>query len=213
MESQGGGKRSEDQLQGTSIQDQAVRSVASGPRVTQGRVDQGTAAERNGSEAATESTSPSTYKVVIRFEDHAVRGFAQASEIGTVEQLLRNDPQHSLESVRVTLPESGEVKQVEVADAKAIFFVKTFDGDLRHRALHFHEHAPVMQGLWIRVRFQDGEAIEGIISNTHDHVLGQGFFMMPTDPNGNNKLIYVLKSRLKDFNVLGIRNAPRTPTF
>jgi len=33
--------------------------------------------------------------------------------------------------------------------------------------------------------------------------------MMPTDPNGNNRLIYVLKDRLKDFNVLGMRNAPK----
>jgi len=142
-----------------------------------------------------------------------VRGFAQSSELGTVEQLLRNDPQHPLDSVRLTIVDTGEVKQVPVENAKAIFFVKTFDGDLRHRALHFHENAPVMEGLWVRVRFHDGEVIEGIISNTHDHVLKTGFFMMPTDPNGNNKLIYVLKSRLKDFNVLGIRNAPRLPVF
>ena len=142
-----------------------------------------------------------------------MRGFAQSSELGTVEQLLRNDPQHPLDSVRLTIVDTGEVKQVPVENAKAIFFVKTFDGDLRHRALHFHENAPVMEGLWVRVRFHDGEVIEGIISNTHDHVLKTGFFMMPTDPNGNNKLIYVLKSRLKDFNVLGIRNAPRLPVF
>ncbi len=157
--------------------------------------------------------APSTYKVVIRFEDHAVRGFALASELGTIEQLLRNDPQHPLDTIRLTLVEGGEIREIPTAGAKAIFFVMTFDGDLRHRALHFHEHAPVMQGLWIRVRFHDGEAVEGIISNTHDHVLGPGFFMTPTDPNGNNKLIYVLKSRLKDFSVLGLRNAPRIPTF
>jgi hypothetical protein len=32
---------------------------------------------------------------------------------------------------------------------------------------------------------------------------------MPTDPNGNNKLVYVLKGGLKDFHVLGIRNYPK----
>ena len=36
---------------------------------------------------------------------------------------------------------------------------------------------------------------------------------MPTDPDGNNRLIYVMKSRLKDFNVLGIRNAIRIPAL
>jgi hypothetical protein len=164
-------------------------------------------------QGASGAAAPSStmYKVVIRFEDHAIRGFAQASELGSVEQLLRNDPQYPLTSIRLKLLDADEVQDVATGNAKAIFFVKTFDGDLRHRALHFHENAPIMQGLWVRVRFHDAEVIEGIISNTHDHVLGDGFFMMPTDPNGNNKLIYVLKSHLKDFHVLGIRNAPKTP--
>ncbi len=109
--------------------------------------------------------------------------------------------------------ETETTEQVDTREAKAIFFVKTFDGDTRHRPLHFHENTPIMEGLWVRVCFHDGETIEGIISNTHDHVLGSGFFMMPTDPNGNNKLIYVLKSRLSDFNVLGLRKAPRMPVF
>ena len=150
---------------------------------------------------------------MVRFEDHAVRGFARASELGTVEQLLRNDAQHSLDTIRLTLEGSGAVREVPLAEAKAVFFVATFDGDTHHRALHFHENAPVKEGLWVRVRFQDNESIEGIISNSHDYVLGDGFFMMPTDPDGNNKLIYVLKSRLTGFHVLGLRNAPRTPVL
>jgi hypothetical protein len=98
------------------------------------------------------------------------------------------------------------MEDVSTKDAKAVFFVKTFDGDLRHRALHFHEHAPTVPGLWVRVYFYDGEMIEGIISNTKDFVLETGFFLRPTDPNGNNRLVYVLKAGLKDFHVLGMRN-------
>jgi hypothetical protein len=98
------------------------------------------------------------------------------------------------------------VKEVPTKDAKAVFFVKTFDGDLRHRALHFHEHAPTVPGLWVRVYFYDNEMIEGIISNSRDFVLENGFFLRPTDPNGNNTLVYVLKGGLKDFHVLGMRN-------
>lgn len=153
------------------------------------------------------------YKVVIRFEDHAVRGFAESSVLGSIEQLLRNDPQHPLDSIRLQMPDTGEVKEVPTDGAKAIFFVQTFDGDLKHRALHFHENAPIMEGLWVRVIFNDSEMIEGFISNTFDHVLGSGFFMTPTDPEGNNRLIYVLKSRLKDFHVLGLRKAPRVPAL
>jgi hypothetical protein len=149
---------------------------------------------------------PGTHRVVIRYETHAVRGFVEANELGSVEQLLRNDPQYPLDFIRLRLLDSETVEEVPTKDAKAVFFVKTFDGDLRHRALHFHEHAPIVQGLWVRVYFYDGEMIEGIISNTRDFVLESGFFLMPTDPNGNNKLVYVLKGGLKDFHVLGMRN-------
>ena len=60
-----------------------------------------------------------------------------------------------------------------------------------------------MQGLWVRVYFHDSEMIEGIVSNTSDYVLQNGFFLMPTDPNGNNRLVYVLKGGLKDFPCAG----------
>jgi hypothetical protein len=62
----------------------------------------------------------------------------------------------------------------------------------------------------VRVYFYDGEMIEGIISNTRDFVLESGFFLRPTDPNGNNTLVYVLKGGLKDFHVLGMRNVTRS---
>jgi hypothetical protein len=146
------------------------------------------------------------YRVIIRFEGRAVRGVVEPHELGSIEQLLRNDPMYPLDSIRIKLIDTGMVEDVSTKDAKAVFFVKTFDGDLRHRALHFHEHAPLVQGLWVRVYFYDGEMIEGIISNTKDFVLETGFFLRPTDPNGNNRLVYVLKAGLKDFHVLGMRN-------
>ena len=152
-----------------------------------------------------------SYRVVIRYENHAVRGTAEPSELGSIDQLLRNDPVYPLDSIRLKLLDSETVEDVSTKDAKAVFFVKTFDGDLRHRALHFHEHAPIVAGLWVRVYFYDGEMIEGIISNTRDFVLETGFFLRPTDPNGNNRLVYVLKSGLKDFHVLGMRNPSKNP--
>jgi hypothetical protein len=152
-----------------------------------------------------------SYRVVIRYENHAVRGLAESSELGSIDQLLRNDPVYPLDSIRLKLLDTEAVEDVSTKDAKAVFFVKTFDGDLRHRALHFHEHAPIVAGLWVRVYFYDGEMIEGIISNTKDFVLETGFFLRPTDPNGNNRLVYVLKAGLKDFHVLGMRNPSKNP--
>ncbi|MEO8736145.1 MAG: hypothetical protein ABI380_06360 [Edaphobacter sp.] len=153
---------------------------------------------------------PGMHRIVVRYEDRAVRGFADIADLGSVEQLLHTSQQDPLESIRLKLLDSEAVEEVPTKDAKAVFFVKTFEGDLKHRALHFHEHAPVMQGLWVRVYFHDNEMIEGILSNTSDYVLQDGFFLMPTDPNGNNKLVYVLKGGLKDFHVLGLRNPSKS---
>jgi hypothetical protein len=199
MEQEGRGKRSANQLQGTPVQDQAVRPVADSkePRLV--------ASKKPGKELS------DSYRVVIRYENHAIRGLVEPSELGSIEQLLRNDPMYPLDSIRLKLLDSGAIEDVSTKDAKAVFFVKTFDGDLRHRALHFHEHAPTVPGLWVRVYFYDGEMIEGIISNTKDFVLETGFFLRPTDPNGNNRLVYVLKAGLKDFHVLGMRNFSKNP--
>jgi hypothetical protein len=153
-----------------------------------------------------ELSGSESYRIIIRYENHAVRGLVEPAELGSIEQLLRNDPMYPLDMIRLKLLDSGAYEDVSTKDAKAVFFVKTFDGDLRHRALHFHEHAPIVPGLWVRVYFYDGEMIEGIISNTRDFVLETGFFLRPTDPNGNNRLVYVLKGGLKDFHVLGMRN-------
>jgi hypothetical protein len=197
MEQEGRGKRSANQLQGAPVQDKAIRPIAAEPRVV---------VSKRGDKETSDS-----YRVVIRYENHAVRGLAEPSELGSIDQLLRNDPVYPLDSIRLKLLDSEAVEDVSTKDAKAVFFVKTFDGDLRHRALHFHEHAPIVPGLWVRVYFYDGEMIEGIISNTRDFVLETGFFLRPTDPNGNNRLVYVLKAGLKDFHVLGMRNPSKNP--
>jgi hypothetical protein len=198
MEQEGRGKRSANQLQGAPVQDQAIRPIAAESRIVK---------PKSGGEEL-----PEAYRVVVRYESHAVRGIVEHSQLGSVDQLLRNDPVYPLDSIRLKLLDSDTVQDVPTKDAKAVFFVKTFDGDLRHRALHFHEHAPIVPGLWVRVYFYDGEMIEGIISNTRDFVLEKGFFLRPTDPNGNNKLVYVLKGGLKDFHVLGMRYPSKTST-
>lgn len=159
--------------------------------------------------AVAAAASEGVYRVVIRFEDRTVRGTARLEDLGSMEQLLQNDPHSPLDVMRLTMIDTGAVEEISTREAKAVFFVKTFDGDTRHKPLHFHQNLPVVPGLWVRIHFHDDETVEGIISNSGDFVLEEGFFLIPTDPNGNNRLVYVNKSGLKDFCVLGMRNPPR----
>lgn len=196
MESESGRKRPEDQLQGFAVQDETVQHRAAQSGLTK---------------SAARGASPASERVVIQYGDRTVKGIAETSGTQSVEQLLRN-PRGQLTSLRLYLHDSGQAEDCDLESAKAIFLVRTFDGDDSHNPLHFHNNTPVMPGLWVRVEFQDDEVMEGIVLNTRDYVLDSGFLLIPTDPGSNNRLVYVFKSGLKNFQVLGMRNPPKGQT-
>src|SRR5271154_550599 len=106
MEQEGRGKRSANKLQGAPVQDQAIRSAASEPRLVTKKA---------------EKILDESYQVIIRYEKHAVRGMAESSELGSIDQLLRNDPMYPLDTIRLKRLDSGEVEDMSTKDAKAVF--------------------------------------------------------------------------------------------
>jgi hypothetical protein len=141
--------------------------------------------------------------IVIQFGDRTVKGYADRSHWPSVEEA----------DIHAALPVfrplgSNTMEQIPLEGVKAIFFVKSFEGKW-HDDLRFHDHLPAPECLWVRVTFYDGEIIEGLIGNNCNHVIHPGFYMSPIDPEGNNWLIYVLKNKLKNFQILGVRAAPK----
>ena len=150
------------------------------------------------------------YRVVIQRSDGAVKGYAEKDQWNTSDGSFSADDLHR-NSIRLTRLDSDTVEEVSLENVKAVFFVRDFAGEVKRQDLRFHDHLPATQCLWVRVRFDDGETIEGLINNTQDFVLGSGFLMAPADTFGNNLLIYVLKSKLMGFEVLGLR--PKTKSL
>jgi hypothetical protein len=144
-------------------------------------------------------------KVVIQFGSTTVKGYLDSPVWNTVEELLSNAPHSAPEIFRVRLLDSDKVEDISTKDIKAVFYVNSFEGDPHHQILNFHSRAPIVHGIWMRVQFLDGEVIEGIVCNSIRYLIDPGFFLVPTDPDSNNKLIYVLKSWLADHRVLGMR--------
>jgi hypothetical protein len=138
-------------------------------------------------------------KVIVQFGDHAVRGYVDKEE-WPPEKDLGADP--FTMPIRTEETEAG--KEISLIGAKSVFFVKTFTGK-QHEDLRFHDDVPPVDCLWVRVVFRDGEVIEGLVRNSCYFVSRPGFFMIPTDPEGNNWLIYVIKDSLKDLRILGLR--------
>lgn len=140
--------------------------------------------------------------LVIQYGERTVKGFASRS------RALFEDPDFHSPPTQFRPITAEAMEPVPLDGAKAIFFVKSFDGK-SHEDLRFHDHLPAPDCLWVRVTFEDGEVIEGLIANNPTYVVHPGFYMSPIDPEGNNWLIYVLKNQLMNFQVLGVRPAPR----
>jgi len=141
--------------------------------------------------------------LVIQFGDRTLKGYADRSQWPPEEDLGVH-----LASPVIRLLGSDTFDRVPLEGVKAIFFVKSFEGKW-HDDLRFHDHLPPPECLWVRVTFHDGEIIEGLIPNNHNHVVHSGFYMSPIDPEGNNWLMYILKNKLRDFQILGLRAAPK----
>ena len=101
---------------------------------------------------------------------------------------------------------SGERRHVDLSAAKALFLVKSFEGQPQYDEVKFFHDAPDIEGLWVRVRFLDREITEGIVHNSLPFFSNAGFFLKPPDPQSNNRMIYILKKSLAELQVLGIRN-------
>lgn len=145
-------------------------------------------------------------KVVVKLENQLVRGYLESYAYNTVEALLRNAPYRYPSVIRIRHLESGACEEISTANAKAIFYVKSFEGEPHRKDLKFHSRTQIVDGIWIRVQFLDGEIMEGIVSNNFQLLIAPGFFLRPTDPESNNTLVYVFKTQLKDCRVLGLRN-------
>jgi hypothetical protein len=147
-------------------------------------------------------------KVVIQFGDSVVKGYLEPQSWDSIEGVLSNAPDSPPRFFRVRPLDSDTIQEISTANAKAVFYVNDFDGDRHHRPLQFHSPLPIVHGIWVRVEFLDGEVMEGIVHNTLSFVVDPGFFLVPTDPDSNNQLVYVMKSWLKDHRVLGVRKLP-----
>lgn len=146
---------------------------------------------------------PEVDMLVIQYGGRTVKGYVEKGQWPLAEDLDLH-----LETPVFRPVGSDSMERIPLDGVKAIFWVKSFEGK-SHEDLRFHDHLPAPECLWVRVTFHDGEVIEGLIGNNHNYVVHPGFYMSPIDPEGNNWLIYVLKSKLKEIQILGLRAAPK----
>ena len=146
-------------------------------------------------------------KVVAHLSDGSlIKGYTDALPTADLEALLERDAILMPAEMTVRPAGSGEIVTIPLQSLKALFFVKTFEGHVDYKETKFFEGHPSIEGLWARVRFPDGEIIEGVVRNSLHFIIDSGFLLKPPDPHGNNQMVYVVKKSLQEFQVLGVKH-------
>jgi hypothetical protein len=122
--------------------------------------------------------------VVARFVDGRVLK-------GTTQDFAPHKP---LFHLAVSDDATARALTVPVGALKALFFVRTYEGDAKHVEDGSFDNAKG-QGRKIIVTFADGEVICGFTTGYSKDK--QGFFVIPVDPKSNNSRVYAVTAAVR----------------
>jgi hypothetical protein len=103
---------------------------------------------------------------------------------------------------------SGNVVAIELSDIKCVFFVRDF-GDSDSLSRKTFTTRPRAEGLWVRIKFKDGEVLEGLMPNDLSLNRPEGYLINPPDLRSNVQRMFVPRTALESLNVLAVIGATR----
>jgi len=98
---------------------------------------------------------------------------------------------------------AGNVIGVDLKEIKGVFFVREF-GDSESLTRKTFTSRPRTEGLWIRLKFKDGEILEGLIPNDLALQVPEGYLINPPDLRSNTQRIFVPRTALDSVTVLAV---------
>jgi small nuclear ribonucleoprotein (snRNP)-like protein len=115
-------------------------------------------------------------RIIVRFTDGKILK-------GTTVDLLPNKSVFHLSE-----NDSGAVHKIDIVNLKAIYFVKSFEGNRDYQEKSDSERVGL--GKRIRVSFRDGETLVGY---TQGYSANRSLFIVfPCDPESNNEKVFVV---------------------
>lgn len=112
------------------------------------------------------------------------------------------------------LTPDGEHQEIPLLRVRSIYFVREFSDDFEPERKAFLSR-PKLDGLWVRLRYLDGETIEGVVPNDLLSMLDHGIQITPPDLNSSTDRIFIPRSALSELTVLGVvgiaRRKPAAP--
>ncbi len=134
----------------------------------------------------------STHKKVIvrKLDRDAVQGYLPAANFVSDGKLE-------------ILNTAGTAVRIQLSEIKGVFFVRAF-GDSETLQRKTFTSRPRTEGLWVRLRFRDGEMLEGLMPNDLTQVTADGFFLNPPDTRSNTQRIFVPRTSVAELTVLAV---------
>jgi hypothetical protein len=142
-------------------------------------------------------------KVVIeRFDRPTMVGYANRNSYWTAEGLE-------------ILDIHGQIAKVPANQVKTVLFVRDFPDDPTEAQPNWVFQArPKMNGLWVRLKFQDGDVREALMSNNLLELGADGVTVTPPNLAGNTMQAFIPRVAMSELAVLGVVGSPlrRTAT-
>ncbi len=136
-------------------------------------------------------------KVIIeRFDRERMRGFV-------------NPQTFLLPAGLELLSPDGSLAQVPYEQIKAVSFVRDPDGQgvLAERRTFLAR--PKTAGLWIEMKFRDGDVLEGVLPNNLQALDPYGYTLSPPEAAGNAQRVFVPRQAVLEVPVLGVIGGKR----
>jgi hypothetical protein len=139
----------------------------------------------------------STHKkvVIVLADKKSLRGYLNPSRLG------------QSETIDLLTPD-GEHQEIPLARVRSIYFVREFSDDFEPERKAFLSR-PKLDGLWVRLRYSDGDTLEGVVPNDLLSLLDNGIQITPPDLNSPTDRIFIPRSALAELTVLGVVGVAR----
>lgn len=141
------------------------------------------------------AASTSKKVVIRRFDREPLKGFV--------------NPQTYLQPGGLELLSTGGVlTQVPYEEVKAVCFVRDFNLEESLPDRRTFSSRPKNFGLWVRMRFRDGEVMDGLFPNNLLQWETQGYTFVPPNPSSNNQKVFVPRLAVTEVQVLAVVGSP-----
>jgi len=101
------------------------------------------------------------------------------------------------------LTPDGEHVEIALNRVRSVYFVREFSDDFEPERKAFLSR-PKLDGLWVRLRYTDGDTLEGVVPNDLLSLLDNGLQITTPDLNSPTDRIFVPRTALSEVTVLGV---------